>query len=111
MKIPMRRMITRPNGRWQLSCKDFPARLLLQSQSFDPVILDLMLPGWEGLEILKTLRERGVETPVLALTARGCPDTGRIKPIDAIKVMKINYGALAVKMQEIQPLLKEWGGL
>ncbi len=43
---------------------------LLNSQSFDLAILDLMLPGRDGLEILKTLRERGVQTPVLVLTAR-----------------------------------------
>lgn len=28
-----------------------------------------------------------------------------------VKVMEINYGVVAAKMQEIQPLLKEWGGL
>lgn len=43
---------------------------LLNSQSFDLVILDLMLPGRDGLEILKTFRDHGVQTPVLILTAR-----------------------------------------
>ncbi len=38
--------------------------------TFDLVILDLMLPGRDGLEILKTLRARGAQTPVLILTAR-----------------------------------------
>ena len=42
----------------------------LHEESFDLVILDLMLPGRSGLEILKTMRERGLETPVLVLTAR-----------------------------------------
>jgi DNA-binding response OmpR family regulator len=37
---------------------------------FDLVVLDLMLPGRSGLEILQTLRKRHVETPVLILTAR-----------------------------------------
>ena len=40
------------------------------AESFDLMVLDLMLPGRSGLEILKTLRERRVETPVLILTAR-----------------------------------------
>jgi DNA-binding response OmpR family regulator len=39
-------------------------------ERFDLVVLDLMLPGRSGLEILRTLRERRVETPVLILTAR-----------------------------------------
>ena len=38
--------------------------------TFDLVILDLMLPGRDGLEILKALRARGAQTPVLILTAR-----------------------------------------
>ena len=37
---------------------------------FDLVLLDLMLPGRGGLEILQTLRKRHVQTPVLILTAR-----------------------------------------
>jgi DNA-binding response OmpR family regulator len=40
------------------------------AEAFDLVILDLMLPGRSGLEILQTLRQRRVETPVLILTAR-----------------------------------------
>lgn len=43
---------------------------LLNSQSFDLVVLDWMLPGRDGLEMLKTLRSRGIKTPVLLLTAR-----------------------------------------
>ena len=37
---------------------------------FDLVLLDLMLPGRDGIEILTTMRKRGFETPVLVLTAR-----------------------------------------
>ena len=40
------------------------------AELFDLVVLDLMLPGRGGLEILQTLRQRRVETPVLILTAR-----------------------------------------
>lgn len=43
---------------------------LLHTESFDLAILDVMLPGRSGLEILKTLRQRGIKTPVLILTAR-----------------------------------------
>lgn len=41
------------------------------SESFDCIILDRMLPGRDGLWILTELRGRGVNTPVLMLTARG----------------------------------------
>ena len=40
------------------------------AELFDVVLLDLMLPGRSGLEILRTLRQRHIETPVLILTAR-----------------------------------------
>jgi two-component system copper resistance phosphate regulon response regulator CusR len=40
------------------------------AETFDLVLLDLMLPGRNGLEILETLRKRHVQTPVLILTAR-----------------------------------------
>jgi len=40
------------------------------AETFDLVLLDLMLPGRNGLEILQTLRKRHVGTPVLIVTAR-----------------------------------------
>jgi DNA-binding response OmpR family regulator len=42
----------------------------VSSEAFDLVLLDVMLPKRSGLEILKTLRQRGLQTPVLILTAR-----------------------------------------
>jgi two-component system, OmpR family, copper resistance phosphate regulon response regulator CusR len=39
-------------------------------EAFDVIVLDLMLPGRGGLDILKTLRQRHIHTPVLILTAR-----------------------------------------
>src|SRR5258707_8208065 len=43
---------------------------LVNAEEFDLVILDLMLPGHDGLQVLATLRKRGLQTPVLILTAR-----------------------------------------
>jgi DNA-binding response OmpR family regulator len=43
---------------------------LLCSREFDLVVLDLMLPGRDGMEILRTLRRSKAQTPVLILTAR-----------------------------------------
>jgi DNA-binding response OmpR family regulator len=44
--------------------------LALEGPPFDLVVLDLMLPKRDGFAVLRTLRERGVTTPVLVLTAR-----------------------------------------
>jgi DNA-binding response OmpR family regulator len=43
---------------------------LISSESFDLVILDLLLPGRNGLEILAAIRKRGSRMPVLILTAK-----------------------------------------
>jgi DNA-binding response OmpR family regulator len=42
----------------------------LDAAAFDVILLDLMLPDGDGLDLLSTLRSRHVETPVLVLTAR-----------------------------------------
>jgi len=42
----------------------------IQSAKYDLVVLDIMLPGLDGLEILKWMRESGMHTPVIFLTAR-----------------------------------------
>lgn len=40
------------------------------AEMFDLLVLDLMLPGRDGIEVLTTLRKRGTQTPVLILTAK-----------------------------------------
>lgn len=42
----------------------------LEAGNYDGVILDIMMPKMDGIEVLKTLRERGNPIPVLMLTAR-----------------------------------------
>jgi DNA-binding response OmpR family regulator len=44
---------------------------LASSEPFDAIILDRLLPGIDGLEICKKLREQGNHTPILMLTAKG----------------------------------------
>jgi DNA-binding response OmpR family regulator len=51
------------------------------AEVFDLVVLDLMLPGRSGLDILQTLRQRNIETPVLILTARDGLDD-RVRGLD-----------------------------
>jgi DNA-binding response OmpR family regulator len=42
----------------------------LNSETYDLIILDWMLPGTDGIEILKTMRHKSIATPVLVLTAK-----------------------------------------
>jgi two-component system, OmpR family, response regulator len=44
---------------------------LASTESYDTIILDLMLPGMDGLTICKQLRKLNIHTPILILTAKG----------------------------------------
>jgi len=51
--------------------RDGPSALALQIEAgHDLLVLDLMMPGLDGLEVCKTLRSRGDHTPILMLTAK-----------------------------------------
>src|SRR2546422_11424306 len=54
---------------------------LVNAEEFDLVLLDLMLPGHDGLQVLSTLRKRGLQTPVLILTARDAIED-RVRGLD-----------------------------
>lgn len=57
---------------------------LAVSESYDVIILDLMLPKMDGISISKSLREQNIHTPILMLTAKGEIDD---------KVLGLNSGA------------------
>src|SRR3712207_4522825 len=52
------------------------------SEDYDLIVLDLMLPGMDGVEITNKLREQQVHTPVLMLTAKGQLDD-KIEGLDS----------------------------
>jgi len=54
----------------------------VNTERFDVVVLDLTLPGRDGLQVLRALRQRGVDTRVLILTARDTLDD-RVKGLDS----------------------------
>lgn len=49
---------------------------------YDAILLDVRLPGLSGIEVCRELRQRGVEAPVLMLTARGLVEQ-RVEGLDA----------------------------
>ncbi len=55
---------------------------LVHERPFDLVLLDIMLPGRDGLEILGALRRRGITTPVLLLTSKDAIED-RVTGLDA----------------------------
>jgi DNA-binding response OmpR family regulator len=54
-----------------LSHQGKEAFALAVSTPFDAIVLDIMLPGTDGLSVLRQLREKKIATPILLLSARG----------------------------------------
>jgi DNA-binding response OmpR family regulator len=55
---------------------------LISNQNFDLLVLDVMLPGRDGVEILTALRKRGLTVPVLFLTSKDAVE-GRVRGPEA----------------------------
>ena len=69
-----------------------------QSQSFDLLILDVMLPKKNGYDICRDLRQKGISTPVLMLTAKG-------ETIDKVLGLKLGADDYLTKPFEMIELL------
>jgi two-component system, OmpR family, alkaline phosphatase synthesis response regulator PhoP len=67
-------------------------------EAFDLVLLDVMLPRMNGFDVLKELRRRSVETPVIMLTARG-------QVIDKVVGLKLGADDYVTKPFEMVELL------
>ena len=77
---------------------------LLSSQYFDVVVLDWMLPGRSGLEVLKTVRAKDSKTPVLLLTARDALEdrvTGLDSGADDYLVKPFALAELAARLRAL----------
>src|SRR5688500_5045760 len=68
------------------------------SEAFDLVLLDVMLPQMNGLDVLRELRRRGVEVPVIMLTARG-------QIVDKVVGLKLGADDYVTKPFEMVELL------
>jgi two-component system alkaline phosphatase synthesis response regulator PhoP len=76
----------------------------------DLVILDLMLPDVDGFQVLRTLRDRGEDMPVLILTARGA-DEDRVRGfrMDADQYVTKPFHLLEL-LERVQSLLRRHAG-
>ena len=66
--------------------------------TFDIILLDVMLPGGSGFDVCRTLRQRGIQTPILMLTARG-------QVVDRVVGLKLGADDYLVKPFEMAELL------
>jgi DNA-binding NtrC family response regulator len=70
-------------------------------RSYDLVLLDLKMPGMDGLEVLRRLRERSRETAVVLLTAHGTVETA----VEAMKLGAVDFLQKPFPPQEIRDLV------
>ena len=85
-------------------------RLLVENQAFDLVVLDLMLPGADGFEVLAALRARSRGVPVLILTARDAVQD-RVAGLDAgADDYLVKPFAFAELLARIRALLRRGSG-
>lgn len=80
------------------ACNGREALSLMETTHIDLIVLDIMMPEMDGYAFLRTLRDSGVETPVLVITARDSAEDVRkaftlgtddfmVKPVDEIEML------------------------
>jgi two-component system, OmpR family, phosphate regulon response regulator OmpR len=74
LRALLQRFLTEQGFRVSAAADAAAARGALRSVSFDLLVLDVMMPGESGLELVTSLRAEGSAVPVLMLTAAGSPD-------------------------------------
>jgi EAL domain-containing protein (putative c-di-GMP-specific phosphodiesterase class I) len=70
------------------------AMALIESRSFDTIVSDIGMPGLDGMQLLKGVRERDADVPVVIVTG---------KPEVASAVTSVEYGALRYLVKPITP--------
>lgn len=73
------------------------ALAMLESDGFDLILSDILMPGMSGLDLLEELQRRGVSTPVVVMSAYGSIDTA----IQAMKKGAYDYVAKPFKKDEL----------
>ncbi|MBA3579494.1 MAG: response regulator transcription factor [Gemmatimonadaceae bacterium] len=85
--------------RWQvdLVASGDEGQRLAETGSYDVIVLDMRLPGKSGMEVLRDLRGRGFEKPVLVLTAQDAVDA----KVDALRAGADDYVTKPFALEEL----------
>jgi len=79
------------------------AILALEKENFDVVVLDLKMPGMDGITTLKEIRKMGLLTEILILTGHGSIDSA----LDAIKLGAYDYLTKPCEVDELVVKIEE----
>lgn len=115
------RRVLEKNGYETLEAADGQQALdVLDENYIDLIISDIMMPVMDGYELVRSLREAGIATPVLMITAKGAFDDMRqgflsgtddymVKPVN-VNEMVLRVGALLRRAQMISERREVLGG-
>ena len=78
------------------------AQSLLMNEEPDVALLDIRMPGLDGLSILRSARERGVATPLIVMTAHGDSNTA----IEAMKSGAFDYVLKPLDFHQLLPQIE-----
>src|SRR5262245_30863059 len=85
MRAGLAEVLRRGGFEVELAATAEDARARLESSAVDLLVTDVRLPGRSGMDLLRDLRDAGIETPTIVITAHGTIE-------DAVAAMKL--GAL-----------------
>jgi len=76
--------------------------ILMENNSFDLVLLDIMLPGMSGEQALRVIRDRDIQTPVIMVTAKNSIET----KVNSLECGADDYISKPFDIKELQARIK-----
>jgi DNA-binding NtrC family response regulator len=101
LRSDMARYFSRQGHRVEQAAKGEQALELLERQSFDVIVLDLMMPGLSGLDVLKELETRNAEFEVVVLTGEATIETA----VEAMKLGAREFLTKPISLKELDRLV------
>lgn len=74
---------------------------ILKNEAYDVVVLDLKMPGMNGIDILKKINESGISSKVIMLTGHGGVDTA----MEAVKLGAYDYLPKPCEVDELSEMI------
>jgi len=116
----LRRSLQESGHRLSTAARLSSGRAAAIAERFDVIVIDIMLPDGSGIDLCREIRDHGVETPILFLTARG-DVADRIAGLDAgaddymrkpfaLAELQARLRALARRGGHNPPTLFKWSG-